>query len=507
MTIYAQPGTPDSLITFADRYDNFIGGDWVSPVEGRYFDVKTPVTGKVFTQAPLSTQADLDLALDAAWAAFPVWSKRSPAERSDILWQIADRIDANLEKLAVAETWDNGKPIRETLGADIPLAADHFRYFAAAIRAQESYTTVLDDNTVAYHFLEPLGVVGQIIPWNFPILMAAWKIAPALAAGNTIVLKPASATPVSILEFVRTFADLLPAGALNIVNGAGSEVGTALASSPRIRKIAFTGSTEVGRDIARSAADLIIPVTLELGGKSPNVFFEDVAAKKDAFYEKALEGLALFAFNQGEVCTAPTRALVQASIFDEFVPDAIARVEQAIQGNPLDTATQVGAQVNEQQLKRILHYIDIGREEGAEVLTGGERHILDGDLAEGYYVKPTVFRGVNSQRIFQEEIFGPVLSLTSFADYDDAIGIANDTVYGLGAGVWTRNGNIAYKAGRAIEAGRVWTNTYHNYPAGAAFGGYKESGVGRETHRLVLGAYQQVKNLLVSYSEEPQGLF
>jgi aldehyde dehydrogenase len=507
MTVYAQPGTEGSLITFQDSYDNYIGGEWVAPADGEYFENVTPVTGQVFTRVARGKAADIEKALDAAWAAFPKWSAKSATERADILWKIGDRIDANLEKIAVAETWDNGKPVRETLAADIPLAADHFRYFAAAIRAQETGTNEIDSDMVAYHFKEPLGVVGQIIPWNFPILMAAWKIAPALAAGNTIVLKPAESTPVSILELVKAIEDLLPAGVLNIVNGFGAEAGAALTSSPRIRKIAFTGSTTTGRFIAQQAANLIIPATLELGGKSPNVFFEDVADKKDDFYDKALEGFALFQLNQGEICTCPSRALVQESIADTFIPDAIARVEQSVQGNPLDTDTQVGAQASEAQMKKIKSYLEIGRQEGAEVLTGGDVAHLDGDLAGGYYIQPTVFKGNNKMRIFQEEIFGPVLALTTFKDFDDAMSIANDTLYGLGSGVWSRNWRTTYKAGRAIQAGRVWTNTYHNYPAGAAFGGYKESGIGRETHKMVLDAYQQVKNLLVSYSEKPQGLF
>ncbi|HWK79887.1 MAG TPA: aldehyde dehydrogenase family protein [Thermomicrobiales bacterium] len=507
MPVYTHPGQSGSLVSFQDRYDNFIGGEWTPPAKGKYFENKTPVTGAVFTTAPASTPEDIERALDAAWAAARGWGNTPIADRADILWKIADRIDANRESLAIIESWENGKPIRETLNADIPLAADHFRYFAAAIRAQESMIAELDPDTVSYHFYEPLGVVGQIIPWNFPILMAAWKLAPALAAGNAVVLKPASATPVSILEFIKVFADLLPPGVLNIVDGAGSEVGNALASNPRIRKVAFTGSTEVGRTIAEQAADLIIPVTLELGGKSPNIFFEDVASAKDEFYAKALEGLTLFNFNKGEVCSCPSRALVQQSIFDEFVHDAILRVDQVKQGDPLDTETQIGPQASEAQLKKILGYIDIGNKEGARLLTGGERNVLDGALKDGYYVLPTVFEGRNSMQIFQDEIFGPVLSLTSFTDFDDAIAIANDTPYGLGAGVWSRNGTIAHKAARAIEAGRVWTNCYHLYPAGAAFGGYKESGVGRETHKVVLGAYQQIKNVLVSYSEHPVGLF
>lgn len=507
MTVFARPNTKTSPVHYADRYLNFIGGEFVEPVHKHYGEVKTPVTGSPYTTVALSTSEDVDRAVHAGWAAFPAWSRKSNAERAEILWKIGERIDAHRDELAIAETWDNGKPIRETLGADIPLAADHFRYFAAAIRAQQQVSTQIDHDTVSYQFREPLGVVGQIIPWNFPILMAAWKIAPALAAGNTIVLKPASETPISILLLIDAIKDLLPAGVLNIVEGKGSQVGTALSQHPRIRKIAFTGSTEVGRQIALDAAKLLIPSTLELGGKSPNVFFEDVARTRDDFYEKALEGFDLFAFNKGEVCTCPSRALVQKSIFDEFVPDAIVRLEKAKQIDPLDTECQVGPQVSEHQMKVILSYLDVGRGEGARVLTGGERNVLDGDLSGGYYIKPTVLQGDNSMRVFQEEIFGPVLALTSFDDYDDAIRIANDTKYGLGAGVWTRNGTLAYRAGRAIQAGRVWTNSYHMYPAGAPFGGYKESGIGRETDQVILDAYQQIKNLLVSYTQTPQGLF
>jgi aldehyde dehydrogenase len=416
-------------------------------------------------------------------------------------------MEQNLEMLAVAETWDNGKPVRETINADIALAIDHFRYFAGAIRAQEGTLSQLDDNTTSYHFHEPLGVVGQIIPWNFPILMGVWKLAPALAAGNAVVLKPAEQTPASIMVLMELLADILPPGVVNVVNGFGVEAGKPLASSPRIRKIAFTGETTTGRLIMQYASQNIIPVTLELGGKSPNIFFEDVAAAQDSFYDKALEGFAFFALNQGEVCTCPSRALIQDSIYDQLLGDGLERVKGMVQGNPLDLNTQVGAQASNDQLQKILSYIDIGKQEGAKVLVGGERNVLDGDLAEGFYVSPTVFEGENSMRIFQEEIFGPVLSVTRFADYADAMATANDTLYGLGAGVWARNGNLAYRAGRDIQAGRVWVNQYHNYPAHSAFGGYKSSGIGRENHLMMLDHYQQTKNLLVSYSEDAQGFF
>lgn len=507
MTVYAPPGSPDSLVTVEPRYGHFIGGNWVEPKKGLYFENISPVTGRAFTEVGRGTEEDIEAALDAAHAAAPAWGRTSLAERANILNRIADRLEQNLEMLAVAESWENGKAVRETLAADLPLTVDHFRYFAGVLRGQEGSSSEIDENTVAYHFHEPLGVVGQIIPWNFPILMAAWKLAPALAAGNAVVLKPAEQTPWSILKVMELIGDLLPAGVLNVVNGFGVEAGKPLASSPRIAKIAFTGETTTGRLIMQYASQNIIPVTLELGGKSPNVFFEDVASSRDAFYDKALEGFTMFALNQGEVCTCPSRALVQRSIYADFVPDAIARVEKIVQGNPLDTATTMGAQASNDQLEKILSYIDIGRQEGAKVLTGGERNVLEGDLAGGYYVTPTVFEGDNSMRIFQEEIFGPVVSLTSFGDEADALAVANDTLYGLGAGVWTRDASRAYRMGRGIKAGRVWTNCYHAYPAHAAFGGYKQSGIGRENHKMMLDHYQQTKNLLVSYSPDALGFF
>ncbi|SES34380.1 aldehyde dehydrogenase [Pedococcus cremeus] len=507
MTVYAPPGSSDSLVSVESRYGHFIGGNWVEPKKGEYFENISPVNGKAFCEVGRGTAEDIEAALDAAHAAAPAWGRTSLADRSLILNRIADRLEENLEMLAVAESWENGKAVRETLAADLPLAVDHFRYFAGVLRGQEGSSSEIDENTVAYHFHEPLGVVGQIIPWNFPILMAVWKLAPALAAGNAVVLKPAEQTPWSILKVMELIADLLPAGVINVVNGFGVEAGKPLASSPRIAKIAFTGETTTGRLIMQYASQNIIPVTLELGGKSPNVFFDDVAAGKDAFYDKALEGFTMFALNQGEVCTCPSRALVQESIYSDFVGDAIARVEKIKQGNPLDTETTMGAQASNDQLEKILSYLDIGRQEGAKVLTGGERNVLDGDLAEGYYVAPTVFEGKNSMRIFQEEIFGPVVSLTSFTDEANALEIANDTLYGLGAGLWTRDGARAYRMGRGIKAGRVWTNCYHHYPAHAAFGGYKQSGIGRENHKMMLDHYQQTKNLLVSYSPDALGFF
>jgi aldehyde dehydrogenase len=505
--LYASPHSPDAKLAFKAQYDNFINGRFVPPVKGQYFDVITPISGKVYTRAARSTAEDIELALDAAHAAAAGWAATNAADRANVLLKIADRIEQNLELLAYAETVDNGKPIRETLNADIPLAADHFRYFAGCLRAQEGSLSQIDDHTVAYHFHEPLGVVGQIIPWNFPILMAAWKIAPALGAGNCVVLKPAESTPVSILVLAELIADLLPPGVLNIVNGYGKEAGMPLATSKRIAKIAFTGSTATGRVIAQAAAANLIPATLELGGKSPNIFFDDVMAQDDAFLDKAIEGLVLFAFNQGEVCTCPSRALIQASIYDRFIERALKRVAAIQQGSPLDTGTMMGAQASSMQMDKIMSYLEVGKQEGAKVLIGGGRNQLGGELAGGYYIQPTLFKGNNSMRVFREEIFGPVLAVATFKDEAEALAIANDTPYGLGAGVWTRDGSRAYRMGRAIQAGRVWTNCYHAYPAHAAFGGYKESGIGRETHKAMLDHYQQTKNLLVSYSPNALGFF
>ena len=559
MTVFARPGSAGALMSYERRYDNFIGGEWVAPAKGLYFENPTPVTGQTFCEVARSDEADVDKALDAAHAAAQAWGKTAPAERASILNKIADRIEENTEALAVAEVWDNGKPVREALAADIPLAADHFRYFAAAIRAQEGSLSQIDEDTVAYHFHEPLGVVGQIIPWNFPILMGAWKLAPALAAGNAAVLKPAEQTPASVLYLMSLIGDLLPPGVVNVVNGFGAEAGKPLASSNRIAKVSFTGETTTGRLIMQYASQNLIPVTLELGGKSPNIFFNDVMAAHDDFQDKALEGFTMFALNQGEVCTCPSRSLVQADIYDEFLElvairtkavrqgdpldtetmvgsqasndqlekvlsyieigkdegakiitggeRAVARTNKIKQGHPLDATTMIGAQASNDQLEKILSYFDIGKQEGAKVLTGGKRAQLGGEIAEGYYVEPTIFEGNNKMRVFQEEIFGPVVSVASFKDYDDAISIANDTLYGLGAGVWSRDGNTAYRAGRDIQAGRVWVNCYHVYPAHAAFGGYKQSGIGRENHKMMLDHYQQTKNLLVSYSQKAQGFF
>jgi aldehyde dehydrogenase len=489
------------------KYENFIGGCWVAPLKGQYFTDHSPINGEPICEIARSSAEDIEKALDAAHAVKNLWGRTSPADRAGVLLKIADKMEENLELLALAETLDNGKPIRETRAADVPLAIDHFRYFASCIRAEEGAVSEIDNDTIAYHFKEPLGVVGQIIPWNFPLLMAAWKLAPAMGAGNCVVLKPASNTPLSVLVLMQLIADLVPAGVVNVVTGPGGEIGKALATNPRIAKIGFTGETTTGRLIMQYASEPIIPQTLELGGKSPNIFFADVMDQDDEFFDKALEGFALFAFNKGEVCTCPSRALIQESIFDKFLERAVERVAKIKVGNPLDPNTMMGAQASRDQLEKILEYIKVGKQEGAKCVVGGEQAHLGGDLENGYYVKPTVFVGNNKMRIFQEEIFGPVLSVTKFKTLEDAIAIGNDTVYGLGAGVWSRNGTNAYRVGREIKAGRVWTNCYHLYPAGAAFGGYKQSGFGRETHKLALGHYQQTKNLLVSYSSKPLGFF
>lgn len=492
---------------FKAKYGNYVGGKWVEPQSGKYMDNLSPVTGQKICEVARSNAADIEVALDAAHKARTAWGRTSVAERSNILLKIAQRIEDNLDTIARAETWDNGKPLRETMNADIPLTIDHFRYFAGCIRAQEGSIGQIDNDTVAYHFHEPLGVVGQIIPWNFPILMAAWKLAPALAAGNCVVLKPAEQTPASILVVMELIEDLLPPGVINIVNGLGTEAGKPLAQSNRIAKIAFTGSTSVGKEIMRYAADNVTNITLELGGKSPNIFFADVMNEDDAFLDKAMEGFAFFALNQGEVCTCPSRALVHESIYDRFMEKAVKRVEAISQNDPLDPSTMIGAQASQEQFDKIMSYLEIGRKEGAKVLTGGDKKSLPGNLKDGYYIQPTIFEGNNKMRVFQEEIFGPVVSVTTFKTLEEAIEIANDTVYGLGAGVWSRDTNLAYRAGRGIEAGRVWTNCYHAYPAGAAFGGYKQSGIGRETHKMMLDHYQQTKNLLVSYSPNKLGFF
>ena len=504
---FPAPGHVDSPVELKPRYENFIGGHWVAPVHGEYSENVTPATGEPFTEVPRSTAEDVELALDAAHAAKTAWGEASTTERSRVLNKVADAIEEHLEMLAVAESWENGKPVRETLAADIPLAADHFRYFASVIRAEEGVISEIDKNTMAYHFREPLGVVGQIIPFNFPLLMAAWKLAPALAAGNTVVLKPASPTPWSILKLMELIDEILPEGVINVVNGPGAEIGKALATSKRIAKIAFTGETVTGRMIMQYAAQNIIPSTTELGGKSPNIFFADVMAADDAFLDKAVEGLVLYAFNKGEVCTCPSRALIEESIYDEFMGRALKRIEAIRQGHPLDRKTQLGPQVSKAQLEKIASYVEIGKQEGAELLTGGELAHLGGELEGGYYFQPTVFKGRNDMRIFQEEIFGPVLAVTTFKSEEEALRIANDTMYGLGAGVWTRDTARTFRMGRGIQAGRVWTNCYHLYPAHAAFGGYKVSGVGRENHKMMLDHYTQTKCMLVSYDPNPLGFF
>lgn len=505
--IYSSPGTDGAVMHFKPQYQNFIGGKWVAPVDGQYFENVSPVNGKSFCQIPRSNEKDIELALDAAHAAKDAWGKTAVAERSNLLLKIADTIEQNLEMLAVAETWDNGKAVRETLAADIPLAVDHFRYFAGCIRAQEGSLAELDEKTMSYHIHEPLGVVGQIIPWNFPILMAAWKLGPALAAGNCVVLKPAEQTPASILVLLELIEDVLPPGVLNVVNGYGAEAGQALATSKRIAKVAFTGSTPVGSHILKCAAENIIPSTVELGGKSPNLYFPDVMDHEDEYLSKCIEGAVLAYFNQGEVCTCPSRLFVHEDIYDQFIAKVIERSKQIKRGNPLDTETMVGAQASQEQFDKILSYIEIGKQEGAKVLIGGDVEQLTNEYNEGYYIQPTLLEGNNNMRVFQEEIFGPVISVCKFKDEAEALELANQSEFGLGAGVWTRDMNKAFFMGRNIQAGRVWTNCYHMYPAHAAFGGYKKSGIGRETHKMALDHYQQTKNLLVSYDTNPLGFF
>ncbi|MEM9709613.1 MAG: aldehyde dehydrogenase [Pseudomonadota bacterium] len=492
---------------FAKRYDNFIGGEFRAPKSGKYFDNVSPLTGLAVGEVARSNAEDIEAALDAAHAAADGWAKTSVTERANILMKIAQVMEDNLELLAICECWDNGKAIRETRAADLPLAIDHFRYFASCIRAQEGTMGEIDNDTVAYHFHEPLGVVGQIIPWNFPLLMAAWKVAPALAAGNCVVLKPAEQTPATIMVFAELIGDLLPPGVLNVVNGFGLEAGKPLAQSTRVAKVAFTGETTTGRLIMQYASENIIPVTLELGGKSPNIFFKDVLNEDDAYFDKAIEGFVMFALNQGEVCTCPSRALIHESIYDRFMERAIERTRAIDQGDPREGTTMMGAQASSEQKEKILSYFDIGSQEGAKVLTGGKEKAMDGDLKDGFYIEPTILEGHNKMRVFQEEIFGPVVSVTTFKDEDEALALANDTLYGLGAGVWSRDANTCYRFGRNIKAGRVWTNCYHLYPAHAAFGGYKQSGIGRETHRMMLDHYQQTKNMLVNYNPNKMGFF
>ena len=505
--IYAKPGDDGAIFTFKNRYENFIGGAWVAPAEDRYFENKSPVNGQVYCEIARSSDTDLQNALDAAHAVAPTWGQTAVAERSNILLQVAQRMEDNLELLAYVDSWDNGKAIRETLNADIPLAVDHFRYFAGCLRAQEGAAADIDATTIAYHYHEPLGVVGQIIPWNFPLLMAAWKLAPALAAGNCVILKPAEQTPVSILIMMEIVADLFPPGVVNILNGFGAEIGAALASSDRIAKIAFTGSTPVGQKILENAAKSLIPSTVELGGKSPNIFFADIMEQEDSYIDKCAEGLLLGFFNQGEVCTCPSRALVHEDIYDSFMAKVLERAKAITQGNPLDTDTMVGAQASAEQFDKIMNYMTIAGQDGAEILMGGEKANVAEDLIGGYYVQPTLLKGTNDMRVFQEEIFGPTLAITTFKNDDEALAIANDTIYGLGAGVWTRDTNRAFRMSRAIQAGRVWVNCYHAYPAHAAFGGYKKSGIGRETHKMALDHYQQTKNVLMSHGIDPLGFF
>jgi acyl-CoA reductase-like NAD-dependent aldehyde dehydrogenase len=508
MTVYARPGTTGCIVEIKTTYDNFIGGDWVKPLKGNYAEDLAPATGLAIAEYGRSTVDDVDLAVAAAKAAFPGWAATSTADRAAVLSAIADHLQAHLEQIAVLESWENGKPVRETLGADIPLAIDHFRYFAAAIRTQEGNIKKLTDDLVSYHFFEPIGVVAQIIPWNFPILMATWKLAPALAAGNTVVLKPASATPISILYVMELIADILPPGVINVVNGSGATLGRCLVEHDDVSKVAFTGSTATGREIMQYAIKNTIPSTMELGGKSPNVFFEDVARSRDDYYLKAIEGFTMFALNKGEICSCPSRALLQDSLVDAgFLEDAVQRVERITVGDPLDTATEMGPQNSLDQLEKISGYLKLGPEEGAKTLTGGARAQLPGDLAGGYFIQPTVFQGTNDMQVFQDEIFGPVVTVATFTNYSEAIEIANDTIYGLGSGVWSRDTDLTYRASQDIHAGRVWVNTYHQYPAGAGFGGYKQSGYGRETDQQTLRNYQEVKSVLVNHDPKPLGFF
>lgn len=505
-TAVKKSGTLVDRPTFKPQYENYIGGEWVAPVKGAYFENTSPIDGSIISKVPRSSKEDIELALDAAYKVKKQWANTSVTERSNLLLKIAEVVEKNLEKLAAVETVDNGKPIRETLNADLPLVADHFRYFASVIRAEEGSANELDANTLSLIIHEPLGVVGQIIPWNFPLLMAAWKLAPALAAGNCVVLKPAEQTPVSILVFAELIGEILPKGVLNIVNGFGAEVGKALATNPRINKIAFTGSTATGRTIMQYASENIIPSTMELGGKSPNIFFPSVMDADDEFLDKAIEGAVMFALNQGEICTCPSRMLIHESIYDKFIARVIERVKAIKSGSPLDKETMIGAQASKAQYDKILSYLDLGKEEGCEVLTGGAAQYVDG-LTNGFYIQPTLFKGNNKMRVFQEEIFGPVVCVTTFKTTEEAIEIANDTPYGLGAGVWTRDAYELYQVPRAVEAGRVWVNNYHNYPAGAPFGGYKQSGYGRENHKMMLDHYRQSKNMLISYDKKALGFF
>lgn len=493
--------------TFKSKYDHFIDGEWVAPSSGEYFDNISPIDGKPFTKAARGNAQDIDKAIDAAHKAFETWGKTAAAYRSNLLLKIAQIVEDNLDYLATVETIDNGKPIRETKAADLPLVVDHFRYFAGVIRSEEGSLSEHDETTVSINLHEPIGVVGQIIPWNFPLLMAAWKIAPALAAGCCVVVKPAEQTPTGIMVLMELIGHVLPKGVLNVVTGFGVEAGKPLASSPKVNKVAFTGETTTGRLIMQYASENLIPVTMELGGKSPNIFFESVMDADDEFLDKAVEGAVMFALNQGEVCTCPSRILVHEHIYDAFIKKVVERTKAIKMGNPLDPTVMMGAQASEDQYQKILSYLDIGKQEGAEVLAGGEAFKQNSGLENGYYIQPTLLKGNNKMRVFQEEIFGPVSCITTFKTTEEAIAIANDTLYGLGAGVWTRDAHELYQVPRAIQAGRVWVNCYHAYPAHAPFGGYKKSGFGRETHKMMLNHYRQTKNMLISYSKQKLGFF
>lgn len=484
------------------RYDLYINGQWVPASDGKVFTAYNPATGEKLAECAEATKEDVDAAVNAAWAAFPAWRDMGIAERAGILEKIADIIDENAELLATIESMDNGKPIRETMAIDVPYSSDHFRYFAGAIRVEEGKASVLDGNMMSLILREPIGVVGQIVPWNFPFLMAAWKLAPALAAGNCIVFKPSSTTSLSVLTLVKLIGHLLPPGVLNVVTGGGSRSGQYMLDHPGFRKLAFTGSTEVGLDVAKAAADKLIPATLELGGKSANIYFDDCK------WDMAIDGLQLgILFNQGQVCCAGSRVFVQEGIYDKFVEAAVKAFNNVNVGDPLDPNTQMGAQVDQGQLRKIMSYVNLAKEEGATIACGGEPY-TDGACANGSFMKPTlIVNATNDMRVAQEEIFGPVAVVIKFKTEEEVIAMANDSVYGLGGAVWTRDINRAIRVARGVETGRMWVNTYNQIPSGAPFGGYKQSGIGRETHKVILEHYTQQKNIMINLNETPSGFY
>lgn len=491
-----------SEVKLQHKYQLFIGGKWKDASDGGTFKTISPADGKVLAECAQATREDVDEAVKAAWKAFAAWKNTSVNERAAVLNRIADMIDANTENLAMVESLDNGKPIRETMAVDIPMAAQHFRYFAGCIMADEGSANILGTDTLSLILREPIGVVGQIVPWNFPFLMAAWKLAPVLASGCCTVFKPSSVTPLSVLELARLIQDVVPAGVFNVITGSGSRSGQYMLEHDGFRKLAFTGSTEVGRDVAMAAAKRLIPATLELGGKSANIFFEDCD------WEMAMDGLQMgILFNQGQVCCAGSRVFVQESIYDKFVEEAVKRFNAVKVGMPWEKDTQMGAQINEHQVQHILEYIEIGKKEGARVACGGER-AAEGDLAKGAFMQPTLLVDVdNHMRVAQEEIFGPVACVIKFRDEAEVIEMANDNPYGLGGAVWTRDINRAIRVARGIETGRMWVNTYNAIPEGAPFGGYKQSGIGRETHKIMLEHYTQMKNIMINLSELPTGFY